>query len=215
MNKKLWEEAVNYVQQYKGAVLKRAKQFMHYTSGLSLEDFSQESFLIAFQARKKVYEKFCKNCKHFKDGKCSLEHCEPFITFFWGMLRARFSELTDIPSEYKLTGKASASKTPLRRLEVTETLDEENFKRSTILADLRTAEKMLIESCEQNEKRKKKYQVQQKVLTFLTEKEKKLLFLLEQGKTVDEIARKLNYRFPNGVMMLIKRTTEKVERVYT
>jgi len=215
MNRKLWEEAVNYVQQYKGAVLKRAKQFMHYTSGLSLEDFSQESFLIAFQARKKVYEKFCKNCKHFKDGRCSLEHCEPFITFFWGMLRARFSELTDIPSEYKLKKTDSASKMPFQRLEVTEFLNEENLKRSVILADFKTAEKILIKSCEQNEIRKKKYQFQEKVLKFLTEKEKKLLFLLEQGKTVSEIAKKMNYKFPNGVMMLIKRTTEKVERMYT
>jgi len=214
MQKKLWEEAVRYVQQYRGAVLKRAKQFIHYTSGLSLEDFNQESFLIAFQARKKVYEEFCRNCRHFKDGRCSLEHCEPFIAFFWGMLRARFAEFADIPSEYKIAkNKSSASKAPFQRFEAAELLNEENFKNSVVLADLRSAETKLIEACERKEIMKRKQERSEKILRSLTEKEKKLFFLIEQGKTINEITKKLNYRRDKGVRMLIKRTVEKVERL--
>ena len=216
LQKKLWEEAVRYVQQYRGAVLKRAKQFIHYTSGLSLEDFSQESFLVAFEARKRVYEKFCINCKHFRNGRCSLEHCEPFIAFFWGMLRARFAEFADIPSEYKIArGKSfeTKSRAPFKRLEAAEFLDEENFQNSVILADFRTAENSLIDLIERQEKNKKKYMQRERTLKTLSPKEKKLLFLIEQGKKLKEIQKKLNYRHPNGVRMMIKRTVEKVERL--
>ena len=60
---------------------------------------------------------------------------------------------------------------------------------------------------------KRKQERSEKILRSLTEKEKKLFFLIEQGKTINEITKKLNYRWDKGVRMLIKRTIEKVERL--
>lgn len=212
LQREFWEKAGNYVVQYKYAICNKAKKFLNYASGLSQEDFFQESYLIAYEALKEIYRKNCIYCKKLRKD-CNLKDCSFFKAVFWGKLRSKYAELADIPSDYKITKDKRASRTPYRKIEITEIINEENYQYSTVLATYDTAETIMIKNENEKEKNKIKREVTSKIFNKLTEKEKKLLTLLDKGETLETIAKKLDYKKINGVMVLLKRTTEKIKKI--
>lgn len=206
-NQLLWEKALLYTKTWKYAIIKKASSFLKYSSYSSVEDFLRESDLIAFTTLKDIENIYCSCCKR-KSDDCFF-NCENFLKVFWGRLKARFSELADIPNKTEIDPYAG-SKAPATKINITE-IYEENENAITLRCEESTEDKLIKK--EEKEKHIIDENLKEKIFQRIDDKSKQLIILLKNGFALEDIQRKLGYQHKQGLLMKVKRLQEKIQKI--
>lgn len=197
MNKN-WELTFQLFEKIQGFIVKIAKKYLNYST-MELRDFIGEAQVVLHLS----LATSCLQCESrgnlFDEVSC-MKTCKKFWNSFLSQLRKSFQNLADIPGECKLG--ISNSKKPVTRIPITEKWDEE--ENGIILK----AENSYFDDSQEE----KQYTDITPVLQKFTKKEKEVFLLLERGLTLDEIAKRLNFKHKQGVYMTIKRMLAKIEK---
>ncbi len=211
--KELWNEALAYVEKWKGALINRAKKCLHYATHLDKEDFLSEARVICFQTLQDLQENICLKCSNKKD-RC-FHDCEEFIKRFWGRVKARFYEISDDPCIEEIDHTLN-SKAPAKKYEISEIYNEENHF-SITLSYTYTFEDYFNDNGNRNGNGngtwKPDEKLKEKLFRILNEKEKKLIILLEEEKSLSEIQKILKYKHKQGILMKTKAIQQKLQKV--
>ncbi len=195
---KLWEEAIWYCEKFNGALRKKAIQYLPFSSGLDISDFISEAQIVCFKTLQNLSQKECTFCQ--KNYLCSQNRlftdCSDFLKKFWGEIKTTFYNMKDsfLQKNYK------------KRLTISEFYEEE----SICLGCINDYQNIITSKEEDLERKKEIWKKREEIFANLNENEKKIIFLLEQGKTLKEIQKILNYKKIQGLYMCIKRIRKKL-----